>query len=1630
MNQNASNIIDPHLIFKNGQSVDLADLTFFAELKVIKRSRLNTSNRNNNVTVINFLGGNKNKVTGKNEFTTRWTDNEENIGIKSINYTMTSSYVPQVDIVLEDIRGQSLFNNFVDSAYKILLDFPPPIFELTLKGYYGKPVTYKLHKTNLYTKFVDNSYEVHVSFVGMTFAPLADFLVDYLEVAPYLINNSTALVGEVNTYLELKRKAQDLVSQIKSTTEEDSKELRDISNKSQQLEDLVRDDFIVRFQRELNDLSVDDAGQNNPLRVTRDKTNRSLLLVELLYNKNTKSYYIENDNYSDVYDRIQNKLSEYKRIFTENNIVNKINTLPDKSNLPENIKGINTITNHNVYVTVLNIDLTNVNENISNKIKENENDLLLKRSKLNQKTSGLVYREISGGPTLRNVLKIIMNDAKAFYKELINVVKNAEANRIDNEDLTNGEAPRFAFPKYKIIKNNGDGNQVEVLSIPKNRDWDEVKFVNKYINSKMQASSYLEETATFDKQNTKNYDFTPINPFDNLLFTTNNVYSSLTIDAILETIVKRANVLIKQSYNLNKNLSKEPSRNVRIVKIYGKLEALNIIKILKNNTKLLNVLINMVGKKDFSFTKVDNLFNNSIATSNVTSIEGATNNIIYSASKQFSYKDAEFFSEYLGIPEAKNEIDLNGDDKLTKNLKELNDELDSTILTRLVTTKPVLSQYNVPLYKDNDLKDSSGAFANKSDYVKFTVPIIQLTDKNTSEYLNTHTPEEFLHRFFIEPLIVKQPFEMSRFNEMGAIHEVPFFILAVWGYILKNISILSDNSSTFDRTKWESIPSEFKIILLQSYEKFIDYFTVNKQTIILDIKEGENGDRAELYESDFFKFLCEIKYIILGDTLFFNGKTDKIINFSDDSDDYILKVYNEYFNILKNELLNNKNDVLDEIKSQKEAVDAVINNDDLKTQLYYTFKSFVDKWVLDYNSLDLEKIFDVDETFIMVDRGFNDIGDKVILDLEPIYSLDTSPNTSLYTLLLNLLTKNNFEFFALPSYVDYRNGDLKWNLNNVHELFGIYNGVGMKSNPKFICMYVGGTSAQLDIPKMDNSISHNDDSAPLSDIKDLNKVQAFAVNIGTTNQSFFTGVDLDQSEYKETNESINILDRIAKSQGHVTETSSNSMYEVYEQRSNSIKFTMMGNVMIQPTMYFDLQNVAMFKGAYLILEVTHNVVPNSMTTTVKGVRIPKFMKPYVTDYTILANIDMGTSLGYSTINTTNVAGGGVTNSDIKDIQSAIPFLGKVKITKDLKDNSITNKEKALLDMLSYAEGTLGKGFNGYDILFTNKRIPIWKPDYEHGHGNKAWLNSSNGVDSTAAGRYQFLYNTWAGYSVGEKHVIGEDSNKYFSEKNQDLTALRIIKEKRLNVFGFDINKIERENFIHYIDVLALEWASLPFYGTIKVKSKNPSWSVGKGFYSGQGGKYTADELWVVYYLALRKYEGSIDSGNDLKKALTLNLGQTQLTYINELHPNVKEKFKSFIAAVQNETGYYVEITSGYRSYEKQVNLGNQNPNNADGNYSLHRYGLAIDVNLRKNGVIVLTKDSSISEWKNTGIVNIANRMGFIWGGEFINYYDPVHFEIKNQSGGKYSGYDLYKKAEQIFGAVIKDSDFNGTKVNI
>ena len=108
----------------------------------------------------------------------------EGFGINSINVEYGASLVPKVNISFTDLRGASLFDvlpedqDIADSRlrYGVFFTLPYPVFQLTIKGYYGPPVTYCLHLLKWDSSFdsAKGNFNIQANFVGFQQAFLAD----------------------------------------------------------------------------------------------------------------------------------------------------------------------------------------------------------------------------------------------------------------------------------------------------------------------------------------------------------------------------------------------------------------------------------------------------------------------------------------------------------------------------------------------------------------------------------------------------------------------------------------------------------------------------------------------------------------------------------------------------------------------------------------------------------------------------------------------------------------------------------------------------------------------------------------------------------------------------------------------------------------------------------------------------------------------------------------------------------------------------------------------------------------------------------------------------------------------------------------------------------------------------------------------------------------------------------------------------------------------------------------------------------------------------------------------------------------------------------------------------------------
>jgi len=348
-----------------------------------------------------------------------------------------------------------------------------------------------------------------------------------------------------------------------------------------------------------------------------------------------------------------------------------------------------------------------------------------------------------------------------------------------------------------------------------------------------------------------------------------------------------------------------------------------------------------------------------------------------------------------------------------------------------------------------------------------------------------------------------------------------------------------------------------------------------------------------------------------------------------------------YFDTISSKINNNKDAMSAESKKkqQEQALFGTSDENIIKLMLYRTCKNIYDKWIGgstdgdnvifqcgSRNASDLElankrgfKSPKLIDSFRFVTRSFKDIGDTLAINPIPVADyLRNNPNSSFYDCVTNLLSSNNFDFVPLPSFIDYKNPDL---VASVFEPLSHHEAETVTDSlcgPTFVCVYLGQKSKDLDIGDSNYSNDGFDvrcqNGALVGLPKDFNEasqpgedaVTFFNVAFGQQNQNIFKDITLDQSEFGETAESLQITDDISKKGSETNRTlAGQNIYNVYAVRSYKVEIEMLGNAMIQPMMYFQLNNIPLFHGAYMITRVKHSVKPNHMSTHFTGVRLRK-----------------------------------------------------------------------------------------------------------------------------------------------------------------------------------------------------------------------------------------------------------------------------------------------------------------------------------------------------------------------------------------------------------------------------------------
>lgn len=361
-----------------------------------------------------------------------------------------------------------------------------------------------------------------------------------------------------------------------------------------------------------------------------------------------------------------------------------------------------------------------------------------------------------------------------------------------------------------------------------------------------------------------------------------------------------------------------------------------------------------------------------------------------------------------------------------------------------------------------------------------------------------------------------------------------------------------------------------------------------------------------------------------------------------------------------------------------------------KEQLYYTLKNLYDKWLSCYNrdrfklntpetdseiaykkndgqSISGTKVSEV-QCFMYVDTFYNDIGSKLLVSPYIVSNMIADMGSrSVIQFISDIAEKSKLLFVALPVFSNMYDAKSIASIftpqtpygNNGYEM-GWDNARGIGNT--YVLMYTHQPSHFSESKRNENTTEYKKDQLSFIEpqLVTLNEakkpgenynIPAFGVTFGKQNQLYFKNINVNMANPRETDVSIAnafiLADNERKGDSVLAPTTvGQDLYSIYSNRSYECSVDMMGCANIMPLMYFQLNNIPLFNGAYIIYGVKHHIENGSMSTSFTGIRVSQNAIPMnanVIDVeALLTNIRRGeSSINNDAANRNTESGGSV-----------------------------------------------------------------------------------------------------------------------------------------------------------------------------------------------------------------------------------------------------------------------------------------------------------------------------------------------------------------------------------------------------
>ena len=323
---------------------------------------------------------------------------------------------------------------------------------------------------------------------------------------------------------------------------------------------------------------------------------------------------------------------------------------------------------------------------------------------------------------------------------------------------------------------------------------------------------------------------------------------------------------------------------------------------------------------------------------------------------------------------------------------------------------------------------------------------------------------------------------------------------------------------------------------------------------------------------------------------------------------------------------------------------------DIELSMYMYLKILWDRWLVsttnkklsDDRIISYQDYYNVENfynSFIFIDAFYLNIYKKLLINCESLKrSYDgRDENGTLFQFIGDITKDHRCLFLALPDYVDMGNADSKTAIKSMQDMFRPipYSEMNdVETENRFVIIYsppmsenpTSDNGYREDYFRVWNPVTNDFDekmptaftNTPVTENSDLVSrygyyVPSFGVAFSRQNNHIFKNINLDMSTPLVTSASINAWARISQigsASPHKVAFMGQDLYPVYSNYSYICEIEMMGDAQIQPLMYFQLMNIPMWSGVYMIFNVTHTISAGTMTTRFKGMKLSRYPVPY------------------------------------------------------------------------------------------------------------------------------------------------------------------------------------------------------------------------------------------------------------------------------------------------------------------------------------------------------------------------------------------------------------------------------------